>query len=186
MIYTDNFQSIYGYLNIYTKYCYFLSKNLWLSKYMFSTNPFSSSEPAMIMATITNISTSFNKYNDHSSSKTLLLVPKLALPFALNPLKPSYSRCRSKHASLFCSAVHNSPLGDHSRHDPEKPRGDSDILVESLERQGVETVFTYRGSESEQGVETLETLFAYIPPWIRIHGAPRRARELLPDPSHPF
>ncbi|KAG2261463.1 hypothetical protein Bca52824_068542 [Brassica carinata] len=107
------------------------------------------------MLTITNISTSFYKYNDHSSSKTLLPVSKLALPFALNPLKPSYSRCLSKHASLFCSAVHNSPPGELSRYDPKKPRRGSDILVESLERQGVETVFTYRGSESEQGVETL-------------------------------
>ncbi|KAF8096381.1 hypothetical protein N665_0309s0008 [Sinapis alba] len=107
------------------------------------------------MATIITISTSFYKYHEHSSSKSLLPVSK---PFALNPLKPSYSRCRSKHGSLFCSAILNSAAGNISPHDPKKPRRGTDILVESLERQGVETVFTYRGSVSKQRVETL---FAY-------------------------
>ncbi|KAJ0230583.1 Thiamine pyrophosphate enzyme [Hirschfeldia incana] len=108
------------------------------------------------MATITNISTSFYKHHDHSSSKTLLPVSKLALPFALNPLKPSYSRCSSKHGSLFICAVVCSPPGDDlSGYEPKKPRRGSDILVESLERQGVETVFAYHGSESTQGFETV-------------------------------
>ena len=99
------------------------------------------------MATITNISTSFYKFHhDHSSSKTLIPVSKLALSFAINPRKPSYIHSRSKHGSLFCSAVLNSPPEDLSR------RG-SDILVESLERQGVETVFAYHGSVSTQGVK---------------------------------
>ncbi|CAH8361008.1 unnamed protein product [Eruca vesicaria subsp. sativa] len=101
------------------------------------------------MATITTISTSFYKYHDHSSSRSLLPISKLHLP--LNPPKPSYIRCRNKHGTLFCSATLNSAADNNiHRHDPKKQRKGTDILLEALERQGIETVFTYRGCVSTE------------------------------------
>ncbi|KAH0903118.1 hypothetical protein HID58_042621, partial [Brassica napus] len=81
-----------------------------------------------------------------------------SLPFSLTPQKDS-SRL---HRPLAISAVLNSPVNVAppspektdknktfvSRYAPDEPRKGADILVEALERQGVETVFAYPGGAS--------------------------------------
>ncbi|CAA7056443.1 unnamed protein product [Microthlaspi erraticum] len=105
-------------------------------------------------------SISFTAKPSHpSSSKSPLPISRFSLPFSLNPHKPS---SRRRNRSLSCSAVLNSavnvstdssskPTGTKqftSRYAPDEPRKGADILVEALERQGVETVFAYPGGAS--------------------------------------
>uniref|UniRef100_A0A0D3A960 acetolactate synthase n=1 Tax=Brassica oleracea var. oleracea TaxID=109376 RepID=A0A0D3A960_BRAOL len=92
------------------------------------------------------------------SSKSPLPISRFSLPFSLTPQKDS-SRL---HRPLAISAVLNSPVNVAppspekidknktfvSRYAPDEPRKGADILVEALERQGVETVFAYPGGAS--------------------------------------
>uniref|UniRef100_A0A1J3HPL0 Acetolactate synthase n=1 Tax=Noccaea caerulescens TaxID=107243 RepID=A0A1J3HPL0_NOCCA len=114
----------------------------------------------MAAAATTSSAISFTTKPSHSSSsKSPLPISRFSLPFSLNPHKPS---SRRRNRSLSCSAVLNStvnvstdspekPTGTKqftSRYAPDEPRKGADILVEALERQGVETVFAYPGGAS--------------------------------------
>ncbi|XP_010515177.1 PREDICTED: acetolactate synthase, chloroplastic-like [Camelina sativa] len=102
-----------------------------------------------------------------SSSKSPLPISRFTLPFSLNPNKSSSSSRRRgiKSTSLSISAVLNTTTNVStttppskqtkpekkkfvSRFAPDQPRKGADILVEALERQGVETVFAYPGGAS--------------------------------------
>ncbi|KAF8103042.1 hypothetical protein N665_0188s0003 [Sinapis alba] len=92
------------------------------------------------------------------SSKSPLPISRFSVPFSLTPQKLSSLR----HSPLSISAVLNSPVNVAppspektdknktfiSRYAPDEPRKGADILVEALERQGVETVFAYPGGAS--------------------------------------
>ncbi|XP_010550735.1 PREDICTED: acetolactate synthase 3, chloroplastic [Tarenaya hassleriana] len=95
----------------------------------------------------------------HSSSKSPLPISRFALPFPLNYHKPTSCRgCPSR--SISCSSTNVSAAAPTSpekpavtrdfasRFRPDEPRKGADILVEALERQGVETVFAYPGGAS--------------------------------------
>nr|AGI36551.1 acetolactate synthase [Descurainia sophia] len=116
-------------------------------------------------AATTSSSISFTTKPSHpSSSKSPLPISRFSLPFSLNPHKSSSSRRRGiKSRALSCSAVQNtttnvsttsSPAKSTgkkkfvSRFAPDQLRKGADILVEALERQGVETVFAYPGGAS--------------------------------------
>ncbi|ESQ45691.1 hypothetical protein EUTSA_v10011030mg [Eutrema salsugineum] len=115
----------------------------------------------MAAATTTSSSISFSKKPCHLSSfKSPLPISRFCLPFSLNPHKPSSRRRRP----LSCSAVLNPPVNVSSastypakpitnpkfasRYAPDEPRKGADILVEALERQGVDVVFAYPGGAS--------------------------------------
>ncbi|XP_010545950.1 PREDICTED: acetolactate synthase 1, chloroplastic-like [Tarenaya hassleriana] len=96
----------------------------------------------------------------HSSSKSPLPISRLAPPFPLNHHKRTTCRGRRHPRSISCSAANVSavappspekPAVTHdfvSRFGPDEPRKGADILVEALERQGVDTVFAYPGGAS--------------------------------------
>nr|CAP09635.1 acetolactate-synthase-N-DnaE intein-N fusion protein [Transformation Vector pICH13688] len=121
---------------------------------------------AATTTTTTSSSISFSTKPSPSSSKSPLPISRFSLPFSLNPNKSSSSSRRrgiKSSSPSSISAVLNTttnvtttpsptkptkPETFISRFAPDQPRKGADILVEALERQGVETVFAYPGGAS--------------------------------------
>ncbi|VVB17878.1 unnamed protein product [Arabis nemorensis] len=94
--------------------------------------------------------TAFYANLSRSSSGSSLPISIFSTSFSLTPKKPSSHLRNNPYSSSEASQVIPTQTVDDfvSRYGPKEPRRGADILVEALERHGVDTVFAYPGGAS--------------------------------------